>query len=94
MTVVLLPPQIEKDMRAVVTLIPAARVNGQTATRVEGVILLKQGTPDGGVTIKGNVTGLEPGKKYGVHVHELGDVRDGCRTNRIGHHYNPYQVFF
>jgi len=28
----------------------------------------------------------------GLHVHQLGDVRDQCRSDRLGPHYNPYNV--
>lgn len=78
-------------MRAVVNLIPSGHEGKQ---RVEGIIYLKQETPEGGLTLKGNISGLNPGQKHGIHVHELGDIRDGCRPDRIGPHYNPYSVSF
>ncbi|CDH48716.1 superoxide dismutase (cu-zn) [Lichtheimia corymbifera JMRC:FSU:9682] len=34
--------------------------------------------------------GLEPGTEHGVHVHEFGDMSDGCTS--MGAHYNPFNV--
>ena len=48
-------------------------------------------SPAGGVTLRGNVSGLTPGK-HGIHIHEFGDLRDHCRADRTGPHYNPYKV--
>ena len=55
---------------------------------VKGSILLIQapGTP---TLIKGSITGLEPGK-HGFHIHEFGDMSDGCKS--MGAHYNPDDV--
>lgn len=44
-----------------------------------------------GVTMKGSVRGLTPGK-HGIRIHEFGDIRDHCRADRTGPHYNPYKV--
>ena len=52
---------------------------------VEGIIKLKQ--KSGGPTIiKGIIKGLKPGK-HGFHIHEYGDLSDGCDS--AGGHYNP-----
>uniref|UniRef100_A0A915IEU7 Superoxide dismutase [Cu-Zn] n=1 Tax=Romanomermis culicivorax TaxID=13658 RepID=A0A915IEU7_ROMCU len=39
-------------------------------------------------TITGEITGLTEGK-HGFHVHEFGDVSQGCVT--AGGHYNPFK---
>ncbi|EFX87461.1 hypothetical protein DAPPUDRAFT_92123 [Daphnia pulex] len=41
--------------------------------------------------MKGNVRGLTPGK-HGIRIHEFGDIRDHCRADRTGPHYNPYKM--
>lgn len=115
-------------MRAVVTLSGVA--NGNASETIQGVVHFKQETPAGGLTLRGVVSGLTPGKHgqylpsilrnflyeqiftnvkchiikfsvysfifhrfIGLHVHQLGDVRDQCRSDRLGPHYNPYNVF-
>ena len=43
---------------------------------------------DGGVRIVADITGLTPGQKHAIHIHEFGDVsaEDGSAA---GGHYNP-----
>uniref|UniRef100_A0A0K0DPA1 Superoxide dismutase [Cu-Zn] n=2 Tax=Angiostrongylus cantonensis TaxID=6313 RepID=A0A0K0DPA1_ANGCA len=43
----------------------------------------------GVVTITGNVSGLPVGP-HGFHVHEFGDLGNGCLA--AGDHYNPFRV--
>ncbi|ROT75128.1 copper/zinc superoxide dismutase isoform 1 [Penaeus vannamei] len=43
----------------------------------------------GPTLIQGTITGLSPGL-HGFHIHEFGDLSDGCRT--IGSHYNPHKA--
>jgi len=52
---------------------------------IEGFIKLKQ-KANGPTIIKGILKGLEPGK-HGFHIHEFGDLSDGCKS--AGGHYNP-----
>ncbi len=52
---------------------------------VGGVINLVQ-YPGSKTAIFGDIWGVSPGK-HGFHVHDLGDIRDGCGTT--GGHYNP-----
>ena len=52
---------------------------------VEGVIKFKQ-KPGKATIIKGIIKGLTPGK-HGFHIHEFGDLSDGCDS--AGGHYNP-----
>jgi hypothetical protein len=34
--------------------------------------------------------GLEGDRKYGIHIHEYGNLLDNLE--RIGDHYNPYEM--
>lgn len=45
--------------------------------------------PAGGVLVQGNITGLAPGK-HGIHIHQSGDMRQGCE--KLGEHFNPFSV--
>ena len=46
---------------------------------------------DNGVTdIMGFVYGLGPNPVHGFHIHEFGDLSDGCQS--CGGHFNPYHV--
>ena len=46
---------------------------------------------DNGVTvISGVVTGLGENRWHGFHVHEFGDLSNGCKA--CGGHFNPYEV--
>ncbi|XP_057379708.1 uncharacterized protein LOC130702053 [Daphnia carinata] len=80
---------IEKEAKAVATFMEAAFFNNSGA--VQGVVVLTQEAPAKGVTLRGNVRGLTPGK-HGIRIHEFGDIRDHCRADRTGQVYNPYKV--
>ncbi|CAK9296756.1 unnamed protein product [Gordionus sp. m RMFG-2023] len=54
--------------------------------KAKGVIEFFQKDEHSPVEIKGNLAGLEPGK-HGFHVHEFGDLTQGCTS--AGIHYNP-----
>ena len=55
---------------------------------IEGFVKFKQ-KANGPTIIKGILKGLEPGK-HGFHIHEFGDLSDGCKS--AGGHYNPEGV--
>ena len=52
---------------------------------ISGSIVLKQ-EPNKPTIIRGQIKGLEPGM-HGIHIHEFGDLSDGCDS--AGGHYNP-----
>lgn len=60
-----------------------------TGPSVSGLIKFTQ--TEKGVTVKGEIKGLSKGK-HGFHVHQKGDLTDGC-TSTAGH-FNPYNVSF
>ena len=41
-----------------------------------------------GVKVDIRVEGLNPGQKHGYHIHEFGDLREGCSS--LCAHYNPF----
>merc|ERR1712156_238714 len=43
---------------------------------------------DGQTVIMGFVHGLAPNPLHGFHIHEFGDLSDGCKS--CGGHFNPY----
>ena len=45
---------------------------------------------DGTSLIEGFVHGLGPNPLHGFHIHEFGDLSDGCAS--CGGHFNPYGV--
>ena len=54
---------------------------------IQGTVSFEQETFDGATVIKGEVTGLTPGK-HGLAVHVFGDLsQSGART---GGHFNPF----
>lgn len=57
---------------------------------IHGSLELTQRSPKSFVSISGVIYGLNPNMKQGFHVHESGDVRDGCNSTLS--HFNPHQV--
>lgn len=49
-----------------------------------GIVTFKQYAATPVITFI-NVTGMEPEKQFGVHIHWYGDLADGC--NSTGPHY-------
>lgn len=52
-----------------------------------GTILFDEDPITGLTIISGIIRGLVPGK-HGIHIHELGNLSNGCET--LGAHYNPF----
>ncbi len=53
----------------------------------QGIIYFSQKSIDSPTVIKGIVSGLKKNAKHGFHIHEFGDLSEGCKT--AGAHYNP-----
>ncbi|CAH2064689.1 unnamed protein product, partial [Iphiclides podalirius] len=70
------------DMQSAVSM-----VSSQSCCKggVMGVIRFQQ-SPEGPLVADGCIDGLTPGL-HGLHVHEAGDLSQGCKS--IGGHYNP-----
>ncbi|GAU87856.1 SOD_CuZN3 [Ramazzottius varieornatus] len=66
--------------QAVAVLIPAGN-------NVTGSIVFDQPQGTGPVTVRGTVYGLGANSAYGFHIHEYGNIADGC--NSSGDHFNP-----
>ena len=73
--------EAEETIKAIATL-------EHTEDNVEGFVKFKQ-DPGKATIIKGIIKGLTPGK-HGFHIHEFGDLSDGCAS--AGGHYNPENV--
>jgi Cu-Zn family superoxide dismutase len=54
--------------------------------KVNGVIHFKE--QNNKTLIYGKITGLNPHQKHGFHIHEAGDLTDGCQSACA--HYNPF----
>ncbi len=52
------------------------------------MVYFTQATPLSQTHIQGTFTGLEPGNKHGFHIHQYGNLLNGCVT--AGAHYNPF----
>ena len=61
---------------------------GSSSNGVQGTPLLEQKSHDVPVVIKGEISGLAPGK-HGFHIYEFGHKTNGC--NSAGGHFNPHQ---
>ncbi|KII67943.1 Superoxide dismutase [Cu-Zn] [Thelohanellus kitauei] len=58
---------------------------------VSGILYFYQNTTCSKIHLHGHLCFLHiRSKSVGFHIHEYGDVSDGC--NRIGPHYNPYHL--
>ncbi|KAK3907898.1 Copper chaperone for superoxide dismutase [Frankliniella fusca] len=62
--------------------------SGFSAVGVHGVVRLTQ-IDETSCIIDGTIDGLQPGK-HGLHVHECGDISNGCES--VGEHFNPHGV--
>ena len=58
------------------------------AGEVYGVVIFKNN--NGNVEITYNIKNLKPNSYHGFHIHESGDLRDGC--NSLCSHYNPHSM--
>ena len=54
--------------------------------KINGVVYFEE--INGKTKISGNIIGLTPHHNHGFHVHEAGDLTDGCKSACA--HFNPY----
>ena len=54
----------------------------------KGVVHFSQAGAQALCEIEGTFTGLNPGKQHGFHIHQYGNLLQGCTT--AGPHYNPF----
>ncbi len=54
---------------------------------VSGRLAINQIPSKKGILIQGAISGLKPLSVHGMHIHELGDLSQGC--NSLGGHFNP-----
>ena len=55
------------------------------ATVPTGFVRFKQSSA---TVVTATISGLAPNSKHGIHVHELGDLTNGCAS--LGAHWNPF----
>lgn len=58
-------------------------------SNVRGIASFSQESILEPVKIACTVKGLSPNSKHGIHIHEFGDLSEGCAT--AGPHYNPHK---
>lgn len=61
----------------------------QEKTGIEGTVMFSENVKDDNVQIKLDLKGLPPNSKLGFHIHEAGDLTDGCKSACA--HFNPYK---
>jgi len=57
-------------------------------TSVAGTVTFQQSSPKGSVKVSGDIQGLSSNALHGFHVHQFGDLSDGCVS--AGPHFNPF----
>ncbi|QRV92149.1 copper/zinc superoxide dismutase domain-containing protein [Ceratobasidium sp. AG-Ba] len=57
-------------------------------SNVTGTVYFSQPSPVGPVFITGELNNLDPDAERGFHIHEFGDLTNGCVSS--GSHYNPF----
>ena len=54
--------------------------------KIKGTVIIQEDIINKNVIISVNLSGIPPGL-HGFHIHEYGDLREGCSS--LCHHYNP-----
>ncbi|KAG5648336.1 hypothetical protein DXG03_004908 [Asterophora parasitica] len=57
-------------------------------SNVTGTVYFSQTLGRGPVTVRGEIKGLDPNALRGFHVHQSGDLSNGCVAANA--HFNPY----
>jgi Cu-Zn family superoxide dismutase len=58
-----------------------------TGPRINGHVIFTENATRGGVDIHVDIQGLRKNAKHGFHIHEYGDLSDGCES--MCAHFNP-----
>lgn len=61
--------------------------SNKTYSSFKGIVSFQQETYTGPTKIVVSAAGLKPNSLHAFHIHEFGDLTDGCNT--AGPHYNP-----
>jgi Cu-Zn family superoxide dismutase len=67
---------------------PVKAVAYLSTENVTGTITFTQNSLHEGTNIYANISGLATGTKHGLHIHQYGDLTNGCTS--FGAHYNPF----
>ncbi|RCN48093.1 copper/zinc superoxide dismutase [Ancylostoma caninum] len=54
---------------------------------LNGTVWFLPSQQGGRITVKADIRGLRPNARHGFHIHQLGDLTNGCTS--AGPHYNP-----
>jgi len=63
-----------------------AVLSGNSA--VTGTVVFEQASKSAPVSVTGNLKALDPSSSRGFHIHQFGDVTNGCTSP--GSHFNPF----
>ena len=58
-----------------------------TGPRIKGHVVFTENATHGGVDIHVDIQGLKKNAQHGFHIHEYGDLSDGCES--MCAHFNP-----
>jgi len=67
--------------------IKAIAVFNDIINNIEGTVLFSENNIDKNIIVDINIKGLKPNSLHGFHVHEAGDLSDGCTS--ACKHFNP-----
>jgi Cu-Zn family superoxide dismutase len=73
-----------EEFRAICILQP------QSGHNVFGSVLFSQSDLWAPTILTANFTGLTPNSNHGFHIHDYGDLSQGCQS--VGEHYNPFEL--
>ncbi|KAG7440879.1 uncharacterized protein BT62DRAFT_937665 [Guyanagaster necrorhizus] len=57
-------------------------------SKVTGKVTFEQASPDAPMVVTGSLEGLDPSASRGFHIHQFGDLSEGCIS--AGPHFNPF----
>lgn len=63
---------------------------GNNPTHITGTVIFKQDVNSQITKIIVNLQGFQPNTVHGFHIHEYGDLSDGCTS--VCAHFNPYNT--